>query len=80
MTESHGSVPGGFSPLSILSVAQADLIQLGEEVVWYVLFIIILSAQQKLNPLRGSICDTAFQSLQLTTKLSSKGHMPKIGS
>lgn len=52
--QAGGSSPGGFLPLSILSVLHADLIQLCEQLVGHV-FAIVLRAQDELDPLRRRV-------------------------
>lgn len=49
------TVPSTFPPLRILPIPHTDLIHLCEEVMRNMLFIIILSAQQELHSLGGSV-------------------------
>lgn len=45
------SSPGGLLPLGVLSLPEADLVQLSEEGVRDVLLVIVLRAQQELHTL-----------------------------
>lgn len=49
------TVPGAFPPLRILSIPHTDFIHLREEVMRDVLLVIVLSAQQELHSLGGSV-------------------------
>ncbi len=50
------SSPGHLFPLVSLSTVEGQLIELSEEVMRNMLLIIILSAEDKLDPLWGSVC------------------------
>lgn len=49
------TVPGTFPPLRILSIPLTDFIHLCEKVMRDMLLIIVLSAQQELHSLGGSV-------------------------
>lgn len=53
----NGSVvPGCLFPFGVLTLPEADFVQLGEQGVGDVLLVAVLRAQQKLHPLSWRVC------------------------
>lgn len=54
--EHKRALPGRLLPLLHVSIFEGELIQLGEQVVGDVLLVVVLGAEDELDPLRRRVC------------------------